>query len=91
MTQFDVFVLIISLLCLPPINFIGINNIWIFISSHVLIILQEEPYLMTRTPEKGELLTGNDRYAGFCKDLADKISDRLGIQCKYDRMTLVIK
>jgi hypothetical protein len=38
--------------------------------------------MMRKTPEKGETLTGNDRFIGFCKDLADKIADRLGITCK---------
>lgn len=44
---------------------------------------------MPRTPEKGEVLTGNDRYAGFCKDLADKISDKLGIQCESSSATQI--
>lgn len=37
---------------------------------------------MYKVPESGETLTGNDRFIGFCKDLADKIADKLGIQCK---------
>jgi ionotropic glutamate receptor len=40
--------------------------------------------MMRKTPEKGETLTGNDRFIGFCKDLADKIADRLGITCKIE-------
>lgn len=42
---------------------------------------------MLRTPEKGENLTGNDRFEGYCKDLADLIAKKLGINCKY---TLVV-
>ncbi|KAG8226479.1 hypothetical protein J437_LFUL007361 [Ladona fulva] len=40
---------------------------------------QEEPYIMLRTPEPGENLTGNDRFEGYCKDLADLIAKKLGI------------
>lgn len=42
----------------------------------------EEPYIMMRTPEPGETLEGNDRFEGYCKDLADLISKKLGIICK---------
>lgn len=45
-------------------------------------ILKEEPYIMYKVPENGETLTGNDKFIGFCKDLADKIAEKLGIQCK---------
>lgn len=38
---------------------------------------------MMRTPEPGENLTGNERFEGYCKDLADLIAKRLGINCKY--------
>lgn len=37
---------------------------------------------MLRTPESGELLLGNDRFEGYCKDLANLISKKLGINCK---------
>jgi ABC-type amino acid transport substrate-binding protein len=40
----------------------------------VTSILQE-PYLMEK--EKKEAFTGNDVYEGFCKDLADKLAERL--------------
>lgn len=43
---------------------------------------QEEPYIMLRKPEPGEILTGNDRFEGYCKDLADLIARKLGINCK---------
>lgn len=46
-------------------------------------VIQEEPYIMLRTPEKGENLTGNDRFEGYCKDLADLIAKKLGINCKF--------
>jgi glutamate receptor, ionotropic, invertebrate len=38
---------------------------------------------MMRTPEPGENLTGNDRFEGYCKDLADLISKKLDIRCEY--------
>lgn len=44
--------------------------------------MQEEPYIMFRKPEPGEILAGNDRFEGYCKDLADLIAKKLGIQCK---------
>jgi hypothetical protein len=47
-----------------------------------MYMLQEEPYIMMRTPEPGENLTGNDRFEGYCKDLADLIAKTLGINCK---------
>lgn len=45
-------------------------------------IPQEEPYIMLRTPEAGEILNGNDRFEGYCKDLAELIAKKLGINCK---------
>ncbi|CAG0923355.1 unnamed protein product [Notodromas monacha] len=33
-----------------------------------------EPYLMLKKPEDGEVLEGNDRYEGYCKDLIDLIA-----------------
>jgi ionotropic glutamate receptor len=42
----------------------------------------EEPYMMMKYPDVGEELEGNDRYTGYCKDLADKIAEKLGITCK---------
>ncbi|KAK8780784.1 hypothetical protein V5799_017872 [Amblyomma americanum] len=38
---------------------------------------QEEPYLMYKKPEPGQVLTGNDVFEGYCKDLADLIADNL--------------
>ncbi|CAB0020948.1 unnamed protein product [Nesidiocoris tenuis] len=43
---------------------------------------QEEPYIMLKKPEPGETLQGNDRFEGYCKDLADLISKELKIQCE---------
>lgn len=37
---------------------------------------------MLKAPETGEILTGNDRFEGYCKDLAELIARKLGINCK---------
>ena len=34
---------------------------------------------MEREAKKGETLEGNDRYEGYCADLAKKIADKIGI------------
>lgn len=46
-------------------------------------MVQEEPYIMQKKSDSGEILTGNDSYEGYCKDLADLIAKKLGIMCKY--------
>ena len=38
--------------------------------------------MMMRKTENGEVLTGNDRFEGYCKDMMDLIAGRLGIRCK---------
>lgn len=52
----------------------------LFISA---VCSQEEPYIMLKKAEPGETLAGNDRFEGYCKDLADMIAQKLGIQCEY--------
>ena len=42
--------------------------------------MQSPPYLMLATPEEEhEQLSGNDRYEGFCADLASLLAERLHI------------
>jgi len=36
---------------------------------------QEAPYMMKKTKQDGEELTGNDRYEGYCADLAQKLAE----------------
>lgn len=50
--------------------------------TYIITTIIEEPYIMLKTPEPGETLEGNDRFEGYCKDLADLIAKRLGINCK---------
>ncbi|CAG2066153.1 unnamed protein product, partial [Timema podura] len=50
--------------------------------TYIVTTIVEEPYIMQRTPEPGENFTGNDRFEGYCKDLADLISKKLELNCK---------
>lgn len=54
-----------------------------FVKNHTYVVttIIEEPYIMERKPEPGQILTGNDRYEGYCKDLADLLTKKLGINC----------
>ncbi|XP_035709778.1 glutamate receptor 1 isoform X2 [Folsomia candida] len=47
---------------------------------YIVTSILEEPYLAFKKAEKGENLTGNDRYEGFCKDMADEIAKSMNIQ-----------
>ncbi|XP_043287148.1 glutamate receptor 1 isoform X2 [Venturia canescens] len=48
--------------------------------TYIVTTIVEEPYIMLRKPEPGKMvLTGNDRFEGYCKDLADLIAKKLGI------------
>ncbi|XP_076758866.1 glutamate receptor IB isoform X3 [Xylocopa sonorina] len=47
--------------------------------TYIVTTIVEEPYIMRKKSETGELLTGNDSYEGYCKDLADLIAKKLGI------------
>ena len=38
--------------------------------------------MMLKKAEPGETLEGNDKYEGFCKDLADEIASMLSIKYK---------
>ena len=35
--------------------------------TFVMTTILEEPYMMVVKPKHGEVLTGNDRYEGYCK------------------------
>lgn len=51
--------------------------------TYIVTSIVEEPYIMESMPDKGEVLEGNRRYEGYCKDLADLIAQKLGINCEY--------
>ncbi|EDW50731.1 GM14793 [Drosophila sechellia] len=50
--------------------------------TYIVSSLLEEPYLSLKQYTYGESLVGNDRFEGYCKDLADMLAAQLGI--KYE-------
>lgn len=50
--------------------------------TYVVTTIDEEPYLMLRKGKPGKVYEGNELYEGYCKDLADLIAQKLGINCK---------
>lgn len=50
--------------------------------TYVITTILEEPYIMLRKGKPGLILEGNDLYEGYCKDLAELIARKLGINCK---------
>ncbi|XP_055686324.1 glutamate receptor 1-like isoform X1 [Lutzomyia longipalpis] len=48
--------------------------------TYIVTTIVEEPYIMERTAEPGQVLEGNDRFEGYCKDLADIVAKKLGIR-----------
>ena len=46
--------------------------------TYIVNSILEEPFLMLKNDTTGKL-EGNDRFVGYCKDLADLIADRMGI------------
>lgn len=50
--------------------------------TYVVTTVLEEPYIMLKKPMHGEKLLGNERFEGFCKDLADLVAKELGINCE---------
>ncbi|XP_057665417.1 glutamate receptor 1-like isoform X2 [Diorhabda carinulata] len=47
--------------------------------TYIVTTILEEPYIMRKIPELGETLSGNDQFEGYCKDLANLITQKLGI------------
>lgn len=51
--------------------------------TYIITTLLDEPYMMLKQQDmSGKVLEGNDKYEGYCKDLADLIAKRLDINCK---------
>lgn len=51
--------------------------------TYIVTTLLDEPYMMERKQDMGgKALEGNDKYEGYCKDLAELIAKRLDINCK---------
>uniref|UniRef100_A0A8W7PQN1 Ionotropic glutamate receptor L-glutamate and glycine-binding domain-containing protein n=1 Tax=Anopheles coluzzii TaxID=1518534 RepID=A0A8W7PQN1_ANOCL len=51
--------------------------------TYIVTTIIEEPYIMLRQPEPGETLETNERFEGYCKDLAELVAKKLGINCTY--------
>lgn len=47
--------------------------------TYIVTSILEEPYLMFKKPEPGQVLVGNDQFEGYCKDLADLIADQVKV------------
>lgn len=48
--------------------------------TYIVTSILEEPFLMLKNESLGKgNLKGNDRFEGYCKDLADLIAERMGI------------
>lgn len=54
-----------------------------FLKMTPSFILQEEPYIMARENDSDKVYRGNERYIGYCKDLADLVASKLNITCEY--------
>jgi glutamate receptor, ionotropic, invertebrate len=54
--------------------------------TYIMTTILEEPYIIERKGENNEKFEGNDRYEGYCKDLAEMVSKKLGITCKCCRI-----
>lgn len=52
--------------------------------TYILTSLLDEPFMMLKKLDYngGKVFEGNDKYEGYCKDLADLIAKRLDINCK---------
>ncbi|CAN8032801.1 unnamed protein product, partial [Ixodes persulcatus] len=61
-----------------------LENIYVTQTKIALDRSFEEPYLMFKKPEPGQVLVGNDQFEGYCKDLADLVAEHI-------RITYVLK
>lgn len=53
--------------------------------TYIISTIIEEPYVMLKQQDlSGKVLEGNEKYEGYCKDLADLIAKQLDINCKKD-------
>lgn len=51
--------------------------------TYIISTIIEEPYVMLKQQDlSGKVLEGNDKYEGYCKDLADLIAKQLDINCE---------
>lgn len=50
--------------------------------TYVVTTIIEEPYIMLKKIKPGDIVDGKDQYEGYCKDLADLLAKKLGINCE---------
>lgn len=55
--------------------------------TYVVTTIIEEPYIMVKKTKFDTMANERDKYVGYCKDLADKLAERLGINCEYEANT----
>lgn len=51
--------------------------------TFIVTTIIEEPFVMVQRPKFGEQAPGKEQYEGYCKDLADLLAQRLGLNRKY--------
>lgn len=49
--------------------------------TYIVTSILEEPYLMQRKGKTSRNFENNELYEGYCKDLADLLAAKLGINC----------
>jgi glutamate receptor, ionotropic, invertebrate len=60
--------------------------------TYVITTMIEEPYMMLKQQDlSGKVLEGNEKYEGYCKDLAELIAKQLDINCKMSRLWLFFR
>lgn len=50
--------------------------------TYIVTTIIEEPYIMQKKTKIGEVVNERDKYIGYCMDLAEILSKRLGINCE---------
>lgn len=59
--------------------------------TYIITTLIEEPYMMLKQQDlSGKVLDGNEKYEGYCKDLADLIAKHLDINCKENALKILL-
>lgn len=59
--------------------------------TYIVTTIIEEPYITLKKTKLGESIDERDRYEGYCKDLADILAKRLGINCKWIKCTCPVQ
>lgn len=57
--------------------------------TYIITSFLEEPFLMQRKGRLNNTTDTNDLYEGYCKDLAELISKKLGINCELEGKKIV--